>query len=427
MLYSDVLGSRVLGLREIIRDGFDESPAQVQGFVMRVLRRNTGYGASYVSLYRQRTVEDYLQAVQFVGYPALARAGYSLACRGGVPIEAHLTDRFMQCIDQQRSRPAERRAELASDTLALVGLADGLRSIAKWGQPNAPQLESAKTWTRSLLEQHGEQDVSMSRVRLLASDLLEEQGRFGPSLAQSTDVRAAALDLCLWQSWKDMLRNVKHPSTERRRDLFKALLTERPPSRGDLLHAASWLCALDVLTANMAAVVVPDEHEVTRILADTQGSFRRWPWETAATRGGRVAVQWLIDKESDVQAFLLAVLYPYFGDQLEDEQYLQGFGLRQGRFDFAISSLRLIIEVKVMRRPRDVKHIETQIVDDLALYFNGTSPFTKMIVYVYDDTDRPEPERYPAIRDTLKKRSNRIIDVVVVQRPSMIPNRDKRK
>ena len=137
-------------------------------------------------------------------------------------------------------------------------------------------------------------------------------------------------------------------------------------------------------------------------------------------------MRWLIDKESDVQAFLLAVLYPYFGEQLEDEQYLQGFGLRQGRFDFAITSLRLIIEVKVMRISRDVNRIETEIADDLALYFNRTSPFTKMIVYIYDDRDRPEPEKYPTIRDALKKRSDRIIDVVLVQRPSMIPNRGER-
>jgi hypothetical protein len=50
-----------------------------------------------------------------------------------------------------------------------------------------------------------------------------------------------------------------------------------------------------------------------------------------------------------------------------------------------------------------------------------------MIVYIYDDSDRPEPEKYPAICDALKRRSERIVDVVVVQRPSMIPDRDHRK
>ena len=136
--------------------------------------------------------------------------------------------------------------------------------------------------------------------------------------------------------------------------------------------------------------------------------------------------RWLIDKEPDVQALLLAVLYPHFVDQLEDEQYLQGFGLRQGRFDFAVTSLGVIVEVKVMRSTADVHDIEAAIAEDLALYFKDGNPFKTMIVYIYDDSDRPEPEKYPTICDALKRRSERIIEVIVVQRPSMIPNRGNR-
>jgi hypothetical protein len=50
-----------------------------------------------------------------------------------------------------------------------------------------------------------------------------------------------------------------------------------------------------------------------------------------------------------------------------------------------------------------------------------------MVVYVYDDRDRPEPEKYPFIQEALKRRSDRILDVVVVQRPSMIPDRGQRQ
>ena len=137
--------------------------------------------------------------------------------------------------------------------------------------------------------------------------------------------------------------------------------------------------------------------------------------------------RWLIDKEADIQAFLLAVLYPYFGDQLQDEQYLQGFGLRQGRFDFAITNLGLIVEVKVVRTSSDVNDLEAQIADDLSLYFKEENPFESMVVYIYDDRDKPEPEKYPVIQDALKRRSDRIVDVVVVQRPSMIPDRSQRQ
>ena len=426
MMYEDVLGSRLAALREIIRNGFDDAPAQVQGFIARVLERESCY-SNDVPLYKKKTVEDCLGAVRFDGYPALARAGYSFAHHGQPPINAELADSFLHCIEQQRGRPAVRQAELARDALALLGIADGLRAVSKTARLDTERLETTKRWVRELLEHHGGSDARLNRARLLASDLLEEQGRFGRYLAESDDARVAALDLCLWRSWPDILRNVEHPNPARRRELFKALLTLPPPDEGELLHAASWLCALDVLTNEIAVAAVPDANQVARILAETQGSFRRWRWEEKATRQNTMAARWLIDKEADVQAFLLAVLYPYFIDQLEDEQYLQGFGLRQGRFDFAITSLGLIVEVKVMRMSSDVNALEAEIADDLARYFKEGNPFKTMIVYIYDDRDKPEPEKYPAIRDALKRRSDRIVDVVIVRRPSMIPNRNDRQ
>jgi hypothetical protein len=46
-----------------------------------------------------------------------------------------------------------------------------------------------------------------------------------------------------------------------------------------------------------------------------------------------------------------------------------------------------------------------------------------MVVNIYGDRDVPEPEKYPVIRDTLKGRSERIVDIVIEQRPGMIPGR----
>lgn len=217
-----------------------------------------------------------------------------------------------------------------------------------------------------------------------------------------------------------------HPSTPERRELFKRLIAEPPPSDREVLHAGSWLCALDVLISQFAASAVPDVHHVSRILSATQGSFRKWRWEAQPTRRDTMPARWLIDKEADVQAFLLSVLYPYFGSQLEDEQYLQGFGLRQGRFDFSITGLRLIIEIKVLRTSADINDLEAQIADDLALYFKPSNPFDTLIVYIYDDRDTREPEKYPSIRDALKRRSERIVDVIIIERPSVIPPRKNR-
>jgi hypothetical protein len=425
MTCEDVLASRLAVLRGMIRKGFGDAPGQVQGFITRVLRREDG-AIDGAPLYPETSVDDCLAAARFGGYPSLAKAGYCLARKPNTPFSEDAVGTFLNGIERQRERPAATQALLAGDAMVLLGISDGLRAISQ-AYPTIESLEPAKTWLRGLLEQHGGSDTRFNRARLLASDLLDAQGRFGRQLAHAGDPRVAALDLCLWQNWPDVLRNVGLPDTDKRRALFKRLLTDSPPNEGELLHAASCLCGLDVLTDEIAALAVPDANQVARILAATQGSFRRWRWEGNATRKGVMPARWLIDKEADIQAFLLAVLYPHFGDQLQDEQYLQGFGLRQGRFDFAITNLGLIVEVKVIREPRDVNDLEAQIADDLSLYFKEENPFESMVVYIYDDRDRPEPEKYPVIRDALKRRSDRIVDVVIVRRPSMIPDRSHRQ
>jgi len=424
MSSEDVLASRLTLLRGIVRMGFGFAPEQVQGFLIRALHTLVA-PPDELPLLAEAPLEECLNAARFGGYPSLARTGFCLARQCSYSAGADAARTFLDCIARQRERPAHSQAELAGDAIALLGIADGLRAIPQAGL-DLDSLNESRSWLRGLMESHGGSDTRLNRARLLASDLLDDQGRLGRYIAHTDDLRVAALDLCLWRTWPDVLRTMEHPNTSSRRELFKHLLTDPQPAEGEVLHAAASLCALDVLTDDLAAAVVPNAHQVARILAATQGSFRRWRWESQATRHGVMPARWLIDKEADIQAFLLAVLYPYFGDQLEDEQYLQGFGLRQGRFDFAITSLRVIIEVKVLRTSGDINDLEAQVADDLSLYFKEPNPFESMIVYVYDDRDGPEPEKYPAVRDAFRRRSQRIVDVVIVPRPSMIPDRSSR-
>ena len=121
------------------------------------------------------------------------------------------------------------------------------------------------------------------------------------------------------------------------------------------------------------------------------------------------------------------MLYPAFGDQLRDEQYLPGFGLKQPRYDFGIIALKLIIEVKVLRVPGDFKEVEEQIAGDTGLYFSDPARFDKMVVYIYDDCDAHQPERYASLRAAILQRDARVRAVVIVRRPGMMPDRNQRK
>jgi hypothetical protein len=263
MTCEDVLASRLAVLRKLIQNGFRDAPEQVQGFITRVLRRGDGT-VDGGPLYPETPVDDCLAVVRFGGYSSLAKAGYCLARKPNTPFSEAAAATFLHGIERQCERPVATQAQLAGDAMALLGISDGLRAISQ-AYPTIKSLEAAKTWLRGLLEQHGGSDTRFNKARLLACDLLGPQGQFGRQLAHAGDPRVAALDLCLWQNWPDVLRNVGHPDAARRRALFKRLLTDSPPNEGELLHAASWLCALDVLTDEIAASAVPDANQVARI------------------------------------------------------------------------------------------------------------------------------------------------------------------
>jgi len=90
-----------------------------------------------------------------------------------------------------------------------------------------------------------------------------------------------------------------------------------------------------------------------------------------------------------------------------------------------ITSLKLIIEVKITREPSDFAAIEEQVAGDLGLYFKDLALYNQMIVFVYDDCDKHHPEKYESLRSALKQRE-RIEEVIIVRRPGMLPNRDQR-
>lgn len=172
---------------------------------------------------------------------------------------------------------------------------------------------------------------------------------------------------------------------------------------------------------------MPNFDTLFQTLQVTQSAFRRWVWDAKPNRGGIGPARWLIDTEAHVQAFLWAILEPRFGDQLVDEQYLPGFGQKQPRFDFGVTALKTIVEVKIARNAGDFSRIEEEVAGDLGLYFSDLARFDRMIVYVYDDSDSMHPERYDTLRSALQKRDTRIGGVVFVQRPGMLPVRGARQ
>jgi hypothetical protein len=59
--------------------------------------------------------------------------------------------------------------------------------------------------------------------------------------------------------------------------------------------------------------------------------------------------------------------------------------------------VRTIIEVKVVRSPTDFRAVEEGIAADSGCYFREPGRFERMVVVVFDDSDRPQPERYATL------------------------------
>ncbi len=189
-------------------------------------------------------------------------------------------------------------------------------------------------------------------------------------------------------------------------------------------RTALWLTVIDALLRESRASHAPTVADAIRLLTNIQFALKRWPWEERSRRGARPS-RWLIDDERDVQALLWAVLAPVYGDDLVDETYLPHWGQVQPRCDLGILSLKLIIEVKIVRTPADFALIEERVAGDAGLYFREPARFDQMVAFVYDDCDRAQPERYAGLITALKRRE-RVTDVVIVRRPGMIPDRGAR-
>jgi DpnII restriction endonuclease len=312
--------------------------------------------------------------------------------------------------------------EFVRDDVAVLGVADGLAAL----NPTAAEDKPLRKWLVEVVDREPAEDGWSERLRALAAELLDGRGRLQRRVAVHGSL-ALALDLCLRHRWPQAYLHAAVPDRAVQQALMKTLLVESLPEVGELERAVIWLKALDLLAEQAAVSLVPSGSDTTQLLRNTQAALKRWIWEDKARRKNTEPARWLIDNEYHVQAFLWSVLYPVFGEQLCDEVNLPGYGLLQPRADLGIVSLKLIIEVKILRERADFEKVEEEISGDLRIYFSEHHRFDRLIAYAYDDCDTQYPEFYDILRGALRQRDIRIEEVVIIRRPSMIPARSARK
>jgi len=100
----------------------------------------------------------------------------------------------------------------------------------------------------------------------------------------------------------------------------------------------------------------------------------------------RECCQYIIElpqKEKDVQTILWIMLRSHF-DNLEKEETLPKFGIKNYKPDFGIPELRVLIEVKFIGIKTEISSIQEEILGDVPGYLNSATNYDSVFVFVYD-------------------------------------------
>lgn len=181
-------------------------------------------------------------------------------------------------------------------------------------------------------------------------------------------------------------------------------------------RASTLLIAFDQLLADSlpARLVTLEMDDVRRIVLGLPRAVQRWTWDDGARTPRSAPGRWEIENEYHVQNLLWAILAPLFPD-LDDEEYLKSIGQRQPRYDLAVPSLNLIIEVKFVRQGTSFSKVIGEIAEDVTLYLRRDTPWRSLIPVVWDDAARTE-EHHELLRGL--RGMEGIGEAVVIPRPA---------
>jgi hypothetical protein len=409
-MIADLLSQRRAVLLHVIRESYGVV-LHTDAWLLRVLPPTEA--VTFMTPVQMGTLTEFGD-VSYAGLPRVAALGYLLGDISTTPM-ASMVHAFQEGMSRLMQRPGTKRA-LATDDVALLGISDGLLRINNLGG----DIAVAREWVISLVNE-GTAPRWTERMRTLAGELLDPRGRL-LVLPSQNSVDDLALDLSLRAAWPAAFQSVPLPPFQAE-ELLRTLIIEQAPDESE--RSAAWLRCIDILIRKAARDLTHSISDTVRILQSVQHAFKRWPYEHDSHRRGISPVRWIIDNEYQVQSLLWAILYPIYNEALVDEVYVEDWGNKKPRVDLGITSLKLIIEVKIARSPRDFTEIEEQVAGDVGLYFKNTTRFNRMIVFVYDDCDEHHPERYDSLRNALIQRES-IEDVVIVRRPSKLPNQKTR-
>lgn len=287
----------------------------------------------------------------------------------------------------------------------LLGISLGVRAS------NDP---SAITWLLGLLKEGNSRSNTPLLLKLIyayANHLLQTPNptHIMAPIEIKEDCSIAELAIAIWLVTREI---IKPTQPDHQQWLGSAcnlivtrFLTEEPYETHDYKAAVLW----QVLTSYIEAhSLFPSISVLSSALRNFAPAMERWNEE------------WLIKDEYDVQDILWLMLRPYF-DDLRYEEYLPKVGRSGHRYDIGIPQLATVVEAKYIRKTSDFQKIVDEVGKDSA-QLQPQSAFTRMVVFVYDETCSVEHHSWT--RDALEQIAL-VQEAIIVSAPAVCRSKPK--
>ena len=234
---------------------------------------------------------------------------------------------------------------------------------------------------------------------------------FGKNLYINDDSSLSELAFFHWVYKRDKRYTVNIAFDELKKRILEIALSEKRDGIRAYNAALMWL-SIKYSISDFATLSISDSSGVVYVLKQFKSALKRWRYDIGNVNN---PIKWEITAEREVQDILWLILRSYWSD-VKDEEALPKFGHSTYDADFAIPSLKLLIEVKYARKSTDFKQIEKDILEDLIPYLS--SSYDKIIVFIYDASS--SVQHHDETRQALCSVEG-IYDVVIVSKPSQLP------
>jgi hypothetical protein len=340
----------------------------------------------------------------------IACLGYSL-CNGDIDSESK--DKFVRAFNLLKKREPFKGAHVSFpyQCSTFLGLVLGVKSIA-----DETWKKTAIGWLDWVLKERIKQEQISNFLDLfykyIGHHLSEKPVEIRDISPYTSIEENSFLEYTMIKNIFQTSRQGENLKSVRKKLMKQVVETDIGAITGE--KAALVFAAIEESIAKDIDNLLISPHFVAAVLSRFEDAMKRWRYDPDERSK---PVRWPVDTERQIQDILWLILRSYFYD-LVDEETLPKLGHTSYKPDFAIPSLRLFVEAKVVYKREDFKKIEKEIMEDSVGYLTGVQGYDKIIVFIYDKS--ASVQEHNTTRNALIKIPE-IEDVVIVSKPSQLP------